>query len=569
MLAAIAIVVGLSTCASAADDPNHAPDAEQAGTESIGVQSTALTSTNVALNKPASSDSVVWGSAQNSSYGPAKAFDGGIDAGDDHRFCSNNGPSPHWLQVDLQSTYQVTALNLYSGRYVNQDILPDFELQYKVNAADAFVTVPGSAVTGNMNAIYTLNLATAIGARYIRLVCKVNDYCRVKELQVMGGTAVVQTPPVVSAGANTSITLPLNQVTLNGTATAQSGASIRSVLWAKVSGSNASLSSTSQSQLVVSGLVAGSYVFKYTATDDRGLQSFAQVTVNVAPGQVSAPAPTTYTTYTTTGRGTTTLHPLGTTASSYGYVEYLPEGYVAKKWPLVVFFHGIGEVGNGTSQLPNIENNGPMKLINAGTMFLASVVVSPQSTTGYWNIDQAAEFIGYAAAQYNVDPLRIYVTGLSLGGGLTWTLGGYNTGVASKIAAILPISGNASPGTGFYEAKIQTSATVPTWAFVDHDDGTVVPTGYSDLFFTAYGLLYGDLSAIRSNYPGTAATETAHFDTSAKAWSWSPNVDYRDPTGKAYDGQFLYTIYPSGGHDAWTKTYANPLVWQWLFSQHK
>gem|GEM_PF-6860729 len=77
---------------------------------SIALHSTmAMASTNVALNKPASSDSVVWGSAQNSSYGPAKAFDGGIDTGDDHRFCSNNGPGPHWLQVDLQSTNQVTA----------------------------------------------------------------------------------------------------------------------------------------------------------------------------------------------------------------------------------------------------------------------------------------------------------------------------------------------------------------------------------------------------------------------------------------------------------------------------
>jgi predicted peptidase len=32
-------------------------------------------------------------------------------------------------------------------------------------------------------------------------------------------------------------------------------------------------------------------------------------------------------------------------------------------------------------------------------------------------------------------------------------------------------------------------------------------------------------------------------------------------------GSITYTIYATGGHDAWTRTYANPDVWRWLYSQ--
>jgi len=276
--------------------------------------------------------------------------------------------------------------------------------------------------------------------------------------------------------------------------------------------------------------------------------------------------------YSTTSVGTMTLRPLGSTTSQYGYVEYLPQGYdpsSAKKWPLIVFYHGLGEVGNGTSQLANIENHGPLQMINTGALYFAAIVVAPQSTTGYWNTDAAAQFFEFAAARYNVDQSRVYLTGLSLGGGITWTLGGYNSAVTSKIAALLPISGNGTPGTGAYDPKIQSIAPVPTWAFVDYDDTTVVPTSYSDLFFSAYTAYFGGTTHIRDNYPGTGDTYTAHFNTGTKQFNWAAGVDYRDGSQVPWDRQFIYTVYPNGGHDAWDKTYANPLVWTWLFSQHQ
>src|SRR5882762_1653299 len=59
---------------------------------------------------------------------------------------------------------------------------------------------------------------------------------------------------------------------------------------------------------------------------------------------------------------------ISTSANSNGFYEYLPAGYgtPGKTFPLMVFLHGSGEVGNGGSDLPKVLANGPPKLINGG-----------------------------------------------------------------------------------------------------------------------------------------------------------------------------------------------------------
>ncbi len=66
-----------------------------------------------------------------------------------------------------------------------------------------------------------------------------------------------------------------------------------------------------------------------------------------------------------------------------GYEEYLPPGYEASDAsPLLVFWHGIGEDGNGTSDLQKIKSWGPPKLIgnNQWDDSRPFVVLSPQYT---------------------------------------------------------------------------------------------------------------------------------------------------------------------------------------------
>src|SRR5262245_2731599 len=59
------------------------------------------------------------------------------------------------------------------------------------------------------------------------------------------------------------------------------------------------------------------------------------------------------------------------TANTNAFYEYLPQGYNPSgttKYPMILFLHGMGELGDGSAaNLPKVLRNGPPKLINNGT----------------------------------------------------------------------------------------------------------------------------------------------------------------------------------------------------------
>ncbi|MET6997756.1 PKD domain-containing protein [Chitinophaga defluvii] len=89
-------------------------------------------------------------------------------------------------------------------------------------------------------------------------------------------------PPVVNAGANQTITLPLDSVQLTGSATDADG-TITGYSWTKQSGGTATISTPLAASTKVTGLAQGVYVFRLTATDNASASSYAQVTVTVNP----------------------------------------------------------------------------------------------------------------------------------------------------------------------------------------------------------------------------------------------------------------------------------------------
>ncbi len=96
-------------------------------------------------------------------------------------------------------------------------------------------------------------------------------------------------PPVANAGADLTITLPVNSVTLNGAATDGDG-SIISYQWTKISGpATFTIASSSTAQTAVNGLVQGIYVFRLTVTDNNGASATDDVTVTVNPAPNQAP----------------------------------------------------------------------------------------------------------------------------------------------------------------------------------------------------------------------------------------------------------------------------------------
>jgi hypothetical protein len=86
--------------------------------------------------------------------------------------------------------------------------------------------------------------------------------------------------PVVNAGADKAIILPVNTLVLTGTASDNDG-TVASYLWTKQSGPAATLVGANSASLTVNDLVLGNYVFRLTVTDNKGETAFDEVTVTV------------------------------------------------------------------------------------------------------------------------------------------------------------------------------------------------------------------------------------------------------------------------------------------------
>ncbi|MDP4151509.1 MAG: T9SS type A sorting domain-containing protein [Bacteroidota bacterium] len=152
------------------------------------------------------------------------------------------------------------------------------------------VTLNGNASTGNITSYAWMQVsgpstATITAPNSVStLVTGLVQGVYVFRLTVTGGsTATVQVtvnptaPLVANAGTPQTITLPTNQVTLNGSA---STGNITAYLWTKITGPDpGSIQSPTSAITVVTGLVAGVYTFQLRVTDDLG--AFATGTVNV------------------------------------------------------------------------------------------------------------------------------------------------------------------------------------------------------------------------------------------------------------------------------------------------
>lgn len=94
--------------------------------------------------------------------------------------------------------------------------------------------------------------------------------------------------PMVSAGTDQTIKLPVSEVTLTGVVSDSDG-TVVSVLWEKIAGGNANIVSVTSISTKVTGLVLGTYQFRLTAIDDKGGKTADDLTITVQPADVIIP----------------------------------------------------------------------------------------------------------------------------------------------------------------------------------------------------------------------------------------------------------------------------------------
>lgn len=166
---------------------------------------------------------------------------------------------------------------------------------------------------------------------------------------------------------------------------------------------------------------------------------------------------------------------IGNTYYFKGLLEYTPESYIepansAKKYPVIIYFHGGASNGEGTVEhlcrlfkdrgsdmathksLPGrIEgkNGITADLVQGNDEY---VVISPQFTVysrplpelptnhHFPSADEVEDVIDYVVANYRVDENRIYLTGYSNGANMIVEYAASSVARAKRVAAIMPIS---------------------------------------------------------------------------------------------------------------------------------
>lgn len=141
---------------------------------------------------------------------------------------------------------------------------------------------------------------------------------------------------------------------------------------------------------------------------------------------------------------------------NFGYTKYLPKDFdPSKKYPLVVFLHGAGERGD---DLDIACRHGFMKHVRESGAEYPFLFIAPQCPQGkFWGCytESLLAFLDDICKTLPVDPDRVYLTGLSMGGTGTWMLAMADS---ERFAAIAPICGSGIYWYG--EALVKTPVMV-------------------------------------------------------------------------------------------------------------
>ena len=201
-----------------------------------------------------------------------------------------------------------------------------------------------------------------------------------------------------------------------------------------------------------------------------------------------------------------------------GYLVYLPDGYEdnqKKNWPLIIFLHGSGDIGDNLFLLAKAS---PFMMIREKGS-LPFIIVAPLLGKSEFNWSFSDNYMNGVLEEiiddYRIDRKRIYVTGLSMGGEATYRFALNNP---DRFAAIAPLS-------AFLSSPVEDMGKIkklPVWAIHGEKD-TIIP-----------------LRVGRKPVDGL----------------------------KEAGGNILFTILADHDHDVWTDTYSDPNFYEWLL-QHK
>ena len=222
--------------------------------------------------------------------------------------------------------------------------------------------------------------------------------------------------------------------------------------------------------------------------------------------------------------------------TAHRYQVFVPASAAGGRTPpVIVFLHGSGERGDDGTKQTQV-GIGPY--IRAHLTDFPAIVVFPQAPDETeWGDNASLVFATLDAAtrEFNGDPDRTYLTGLSMGGYGTWDMA---MRAPDRFAALVPVCGGVvhprrpSMGVSGLDGAADPYATIaarlkgtPIWQFHGAMDDVVSP-------------------------------------------DYSRQMDAALKTAGASDARL--TIFPDANHNSWDPAYSQtPGLWTWLFAQKR
>lgn len=222
---------------------------------------------------------------------------------------------------------------------------------------------------------------------------------------------------------------------------------------------------------------------------------------------------------------------------AYKYQIFVPSAYMpSQRWPVILFLHGAGERGSDGYFQTQV---GIGAAIRQNAARIPAIVVFPQSTAdSTWTgtlASVALASLDQTMREYQTDPSRVYLTGLSMGGQGTWYIAYRNP---KRFAAIAPICGGISPDrwTGWGYGPV-----------VPADSGETFAAFARQLRQTPTWIFHGEVDPV------------VPVDESRKTFA----------ALQAVGAPVQYSEVPGTGHNSWDPAYGSPKFWAWLFSQRR
>lgn len=199
------------------------------------------------------------------------------------------------------------------------------------------------------------------------------------------------------------------------------------------------------------------------------------------------------------------------------YLLSLPRGYDTpnSRWPAMVFLAGAGEVN---PDLSAINSHGPGAKMRDDPSFkewCPFIIISPIHDNSPERAKAICEIVDDLEKKIRIDADRVYVTGYSLGGTSTWTVG---TTAPEKFAAVVPINGRDR----CWDVAANRLKYLTSWIIVGGADGD---------FFTG---------SVHMNSVLAAAGDDVHL-----------------------------TVIPGEGHGSWPRYYNDRRFYDWLLQHHR